>query len=333
MRNAVPRGDGMSSLCSWCDQATKLELEILVLSRQTQEGERLLQVAHAEASEARARKEHAAAGLVEAKRAKKILDSQLMAAEGSFQEQLAVRDCHERDNAGLNRSLQGLQRKIQKMSLQAGRCHELAGAEADREDAAHIEEESLRQSISSMAHVQSTLEGRVASEHQKRLRLKAAVRLKLDRIGVAQNTLKQSIHDYEEEIKGWKDKLSAQEAQTAARFGELAHLKKAAAAAQENANKQQEAAIGFRNFLEEMLEAHGRLRSELEATQKELNELNEKESKARYQWRMDHVNNIDRRINVQRMMDQDIIIAEVEVPRQVPQPTNISVSVQAEGTS
>lgn len=300
----------VEQLRAWYEEASKLERHITTLSAKVRDGERQLATSRQEASEVRARKEHAAANLPRHGRARRLLDERLAEARAALREELENSLKRGRDNKGLRRSLHVAQKRAGQVATKVEELEEEVAEEADLEDIADEEGGSLRHAILGMEDAQHFITQRIATQREKRMRLKALARAKLEKVEQDQSGLRKQVADLDSEVEEWRMRLMEQEARTAAARMDLVSCQEAASRAAAYVQREQESRRAMHRELLDVQRAQEQLRSDLEATLKRLEELNAEEAEAQQQWRMHHMAKLDSRIDEYRRLDQDIIVAE-----------------------
>mmetsp|Transcript_131981 Transcript_131981/g.240028 ORF Transcript_131981/g.240028 Transcript_131981/m.240028 type:complete len:311 (-) Transcript_131981:97-1029(-) len=300
----------VQQLQAWYEEASRLERHTVTLSAKVREGERQMASAQQEAMEIRSRKEQAAANLPRHGRTRRLLEERLAEAEAALREELDNGLKRARDNKGLRRSLHLAQKRTGRVAVQVEELEEALAEEADLEDIAGEEGEQLRHAIHGMEDVQYFLAQRVAFQREKRLRLKALARSKLEKVEQGQSGLRSQVADFESEVEQWRQRLAEQEVRTATVKMEVVKCEEAAARASAYARAELESKRDMHRQLLDVQRAHEKLRTDLEATLKRLEEMNAEEAQAQQHWRSHHMAALDARIDARRQLDQDIIVAE-----------------------
>lgn len=292
----------------------RLEREILTLTRRVAVTQRRLDASRSEAAEANDRVGQAAQAPPLAARARRQTDQRLAEVQTELQEALVTRAANVRDNKGLRRSVHALQARLANVGVKVRDCEETVVRADSQRDAALAEEASLRCHVGSMDDLQVTLEGRVAEEREARLRLKAAARLKLERVAAADAPLKEQLRQHELDIERWRAQQAEQEARTRAALADLAQARAEAAwAAAEEATKR-DARLSLRREHAEARRAHDALQRQLEAAEARSGELAQNAAAGGRRWRSQHLEHLDARLDERRRLDREIVVADAHNP-------------------
>jgi len=300
----------LRKLRAWYQEADRLEQQIAQLSANVQGNERHLVVARRQATEARSRKVEAADSIPRACRAGREMENRHTAMVAALKAERETCASRKKDNVGLRRSLQRLRERLGYTDLCAGDIEEELRLEAELEEAARVEENTLLATIDGMSDVQKRLTDRVATEHEKRRHFRVAARAKLERVEKSQSGLMEQVTEHEVVVGEIKERLHEQEARTRAAEQELAFCREAARRAGMSVEQQQEAKRAMHSELLGVQRTHESLRADLEATLEKLEYVSEIESKAQQKWRLQHMDRLDSRINAQRELDKDVVVAE-----------------------
>jgi len=182
--------------------------------------------------------------------------------------------------------------------------------EEEFEEVAHIEEETLKETMKGMSDMQERLTKQIREERQKRLQLRDAARAKLERVEQSQAGLKKQLDDHNDVLSAMKGRLAAQEERTHAAQQALALSREAYRRAGQFVEEQQETRRAMHAELMNVQRAHENLRADLEVTLLKLDEISLRESKAQEKWRLQHMERLDARIRANQELDQDVVVAE-----------------------
>jgi len=253
----------LQQLREYYEEANCLERQISQLSSKAKENSRHLAVARRQAAEAKSRKAKAAERIPKLNRAKKEIrnESVSMAAALSAERENCLRRA--KDNRGLSRSLARLRQKLGDAALHTDGIEEAMKLEAECEEVARIEEDTLKQTIEGMDGIQERLKKQVAAEHEKRSQLKAAARAKLERVEKSHAGLKEKLDEHEAAVAEMKERLAKQEEHTSAAQNELMLSREAFRQAALRVEQQQEARLAMHAELLAVQRAHEKLRTDL----------------------------------------------------------------------
>mmetsp|Transcript_14958 Transcript_14958/g.32883 ORF Transcript_14958/g.32883 Transcript_14958/m.32883 type:complete len:335 (+) Transcript_14958:90-1094(+) len=303
---------GTSPLRARYERANELEFGLARLEEELQASVPGLLIARREASDASAALEVTAGGLPAVKRECRLRRVLLAEVEHSLVEELEGRQRRERDNQGLHRTLTELQRRFSH-ALERARREAAATAEAkSASDAAHIETDCLKRTICGLEEGRQLLVDRVARERDKRLRLKAAARMKLSELEATGASICIELKEKEAQLAEAQSLVDQQQAQTEIALKELARCRDMANHAAAAAAQREEAAKDMHGELLHMQRAHAVLQKDFDETMLELNEKLHRESKAQRQWRLQHMEALDARLKTRKQLDQDVIVAQCQ---------------------
>lgn len=300
----------LRNLREWYEEVHRLERQIAEWSAKVKENDQQLVVARRQAAEARARKAQAAESVPKLSRARREVETRSSAMVSALQSERENAVKRTKDNRGLRRSLQGLHQRLGYTAGHTDNIEEIRKQEAELEKVARVEEDTLMQTIEGMAEVQERLTKQVASEREKRLRLKEAARAKLERVELGQAGLKEQLNQHEAAVSEIKERLSAQEERTHAAQEALSLSRQAARQAGHSVEQQHDARRAMHAELIAVQREHERLRSDHETTLQKLEDIAERESKAQLSWRLQHMERLDARIRAKKNLDQDVVVAE-----------------------
>jgi len=184
-----PGPAGPIGLCSPYNLAGELEHGIALMVQQLRQGERQLKVANLQAARIHQQRHEVAQELPAAQRARRRSKECWRDAERETRQELHKQQEHVRDNQGLRRSFHQLQRRFGTTNDEVLDKMDNAAQVDEIKEVLEIEEDSLRQTIDSMGDVQQRLESRVLSERDKRLRLKACAKVKLQQVDTERQRL------------------------------------------------------------------------------------------------------------------------------------------------
>merc|ERR1712224_505075 len=156
-----------------------------------------------------------------------------------------------------------------------------------------------------MAEVQQSLAQRVTLEREKRLKLKAAARAKLQKVEEGQGGLRQELGSLTREIDKWKAKLKEQLDKQKAAEADLAQTLKKAQESEARAQKSQVEKANMQRELLEMQRLHEKLVTELELTGSRLQDINARQREERELWQARQLEKIDNRLDQQRRLDHE----------------------------
>lgn len=316
----------LRNLRQWYEEADRLERQIAQMTVKVQDNEKQILAARRQAAEAKTRKAHAARTIPKLSRARREIDtrsSEMLTALQAERETVVQRT---KDNRGLWRSLQRLQARLEdtpgepgigahssEQGANAGRAdtiEQVVQKQAELEEAARVEEETLKLSIEGMGNVQERLKQRVETERQKRLRLREAARAKLERVEESQDGLRDQLDLHEKAVSQIQQRLSDQEARTRAAEHTLAISRETARRASARVEQQKEGRRAMHGELLAVQRDHEELRMDLEMTLAKLEHMSEREEKAQQCWRLQHMERLDLHLKAKRDLDQDVVVAE-----------------------
>lgn len=292
----------------------QLEREVLSLTRRVAVMQRRVDASRAEAAEASGRVRQAAQAPPYAARAHREADQRWTEASAELQEALATRAAHIRDNKGLRRTLHALQARLAGLGVDVEQREGQAARAAGCQDAALAEEASLRCHVGSMDDLQVTLARRLAGERDARLKLKAAARLKLERVAAADAPLRDRLREHELDLERWQAQLTEQEARTRAAQADVKLAREEAEHAATEAAERRAARLRLRREHAEARRAHDVLQGELEAAEARSGELAQQASVGQRHWRAQHLTHLDTRLGERRRLDREILVASEAWP-------------------
>lgn len=300
----------LGQLREWYEEASHLERQIAQLSAKANHNEHQLAATRRRAAEVRTQKEQAAKSIPQLSRTRKEAEKRSLAMAASLkaeQENVAKRT---KDNKGLRRSLQKLLKRLGHVTLHTEDIEKVICKEEEFEEVAHIEEETLKETMKGMSDMQERLTKQIREERQKRLQLRDAARAKLERVEQSQAGLKKQLDDHNDVLSAMKGRLAAQEERTHAAQQALALSREAYRRAGQFVEEQQETRRAMHAELMNVQRAHENLRADLEVTLLKLDEISLRESKAQEKWRVQHMERLDARIRANQELDQDVVVAE-----------------------
>merc|ERR1719265_467418 len=125
------------------------------------------------------------------------LEERLAEAEAALREELDNGLKRARDNKGLRRSLHLARKRAGLLSTKVEELEEAVAEEADLEDIADEEENTLRHAIHGMEDVHHFLTQRITFQREKRLRLKHLARSKLEKAEQDQSDLRKQAAEFD----------------------------------------------------------------------------------------------------------------------------------------
>jgi len=230
----------LGQLREWYEEASHLERQIAQLSAKANHNEHQLAATRRRAAEVRTQKEQAAKSIPQLSRTRKEAEKRSLAMAASLkaeQENVAKRT---KDNKGLRRSLQKLLKRLGHVTLHTEDIEKVICKEEEFEEVAHIEEETLKETMKGMSDMQERLTKQIREERQKRLQLRDAARAKLERVEQSQAGLKKQLDDHNDVLSAMKGRLAAQEERTHAAQQALALSREAYRRAGQFVEEQQE---------------------------------------------------------------------------------------------
>lgn len=300
----------LGNLRAYYEEASILERQIAQLSTRVQNNDRHLHAARRQAAEAKARKVQAADSVPKISRSRREAESRSSEMASALQVERENGKKRSKDNQGLHRSLLRLHTQLGDTTSQTENNEQVMMRETQMEEKARVEEETLRQSIEGMKVVEQRLAKQVEKEREKRLQLKEAARLKLERVEVHQAGLREQLDKPEAEVSEMRERLSKQEDRTREAQHALSQSREVARGAALIVEQQKEARRAMHAELLGVQQAHEEVRTDLETTLAKLDEVSEQEAKAQQSWRLQHIERLDARIQAKRSLDRDIVVAE-----------------------
>lgn len=288
----------------------RLEREVLTLTRRLAVMQCRLDATKNEAAEASGRVGQAARAPRQAARANREAGRKLAEARAELREALARRAANVCDNKGLRRSVHALQARIAGMGVKLRHHEETVARAAGCQDAALAEEASLRCHVGTMDDLRVALERRLADERDARLRLKAAARLKLERVAANDAPLREQLRQHELDLERWRAQLAEQEARTRAAIADLAQAREEAERAAAEAAERLEARLSLRREHTEARRAHDALQGDLETAAARSGELAQHAAAGQRRWRAQHIAHLDARLGERSRLDKEIVIAD-----------------------
>merc|ERR1719336_3795239 len=137
-------------------------------------------------------RDHYTLELAGSRREQRLAAGSLAEVQGAVESAEAACAARESDNRGLRRTLERIQARLGD-AKEVDTCKPLAVQVQDHQDALEVEERTLQESIASIREVGGTLRKRLALEREKRLKLKASCRAKLERLGESQAALRDTV--------------------------------------------------------------------------------------------------------------------------------------------
>jgi len=302
--------EDLNQLRVWYEEENNLERDVAKLMAKVQENDRRLARARKQVAEGRAQKEHAIEIVPKLGRRRRELSTRSSEMAAALRAELESGSKRQKDNRGLQRSLAKLQQRLGHAALQAGEFGDAVRQQAELEDAALIEEESLCLTIAGLEEVHDKLSEKVAAERRKRLQLKQAAIAKLERDDQSQAGLRQKVKEHEAAILMMRDQLAEQEARTQFAEEELARSHALLSQARSYVDQQQEARNAMHRQLLDVEMAVDSLRTDLEVTNARVQEITESEGRAQQSWRLKHMEKLDSKIRARQDMDKDILVAD-----------------------
>lgn len=209
----------------------------------------------------------------------------------------------EKDKGGLCRSLGKTQLRLGHALNETQFQMEKVEGIGEENDVITKRNESLKKSIDSMSDVQEALAQQVAAEREKRYKLKDAVRAKLAKVEAEQEGWKSKIGKHDELLKKKDEKVKEvqdQLRQAEVRASQLAeHAQRCETAAEERILEKEE----MHRQLRELQRIHEKMRSDFHEMQEKLWKLEQRRMEEQRTWRLEHLENVDRRISKKRSLD------------------------------
>lgn len=298
-------------------RATDLEREIAMLTQRLQQTAALVDSAQQAARRCNSARSEARVRIPVSGHSLRQVRGQLENTKTLLAEEFALQERHRKDNAGLRRSLAGLQRRLQGLNETLRLREEDAATARMKERDTVVKCSTLEQSISSMAGLHRSLELQVEREHDKRLRLKAAARAKVERVGQAEQTLRQQLSDFDEEMDGWRRRVQEQEERTAEA---TRALEEARAEATDAERRCRELSAAREDLHQQVLFAereHCKLQKQLASTLERIDHLNQTDMERQRSFRTNYLEHLDSTIERRRCLQR--LDRDVDISAQVAQ--------------
>lgn len=284
-----------------------LEQQVSELVEELQRGEQELAVLRRDAANRRSGREAAEQGLPLAQRSKRLAAERQKEVGERLRNEHEAREKLLKDTQGLRRTVERLEQRRQDAEAVA----ELEKADEEESNAAKqtldIEEESLRLSLASMVEMEPMLERRVAAEREQRLRLKAAVRSKFQRIGDKHEDLLRQLGEHEIAMEQWRQKIQEQEARAASLTAVLHRSRVEHRRARHQRQNDKSDKDWLRHELNDATRKHDQLLQELESTRLQIAEWKRRQADVQKEQCLRRIAKVDARTNARRAwLDQKI---------------------------
>lgn len=273
------------------------------------DGKQKLCAAKQQSSSARAWREQAAMQYPAAQRARRTAQSRLQEVRCNLHAVLQANARQGKDNRGLLRTLERLHGHMQKTRMDVAQHKEAVDKADEQEESLRIADMNLQRSVSNMGDAKKMLEVRLEQERQKRLELKASIRVKVQRVEQEHAVLQLRAAEQTAETEAWKARIAEQKDATHAALEKLSQCQAAAEGAAKAARQGLLAKQEMHAQFMQIQKGHREMCRDLEEAKKLLDKEIQEEAEVEGNWRLDHISRIDAWIETRRSRDQEIIVA------------------------
>lgn len=272
-------------------------------------GREALRVARHQAAEAASLRDQHARELAVAQRERRIAAQTLSEVQAAIAAAEAERSAKESDCRGLRRTLERIHSKLGGAVQETDQSRPPQMQIQDDFEIYEIEERALLQNIASVQEVGNTFRRRLQAEREKRLRLKASARAKLERVEESNAQLRRSVQKREQEVEALKAQVCGQQKALQAALEEQRQCEEDLTASkwrhQERYNEKRQLQLEVLNLEQQ----HEQMRKEHTSMLDSIQLKAEKRREARRGWNLQHLARVDARTERHRSFDQDFMVA------------------------
>jgi len=273
-----------------------------------------LGAARREAAEALAAQDAASGELALAQRRRRLAADAQGEAEKALAGAEAALKAKRRTCEGLRRTLDRLHEDLgaaaQAVADGAAAAERAGGVEAAFAD----EATTLEQEAAGLGDMQEGLRRRAAAERDKRLRLKACARARLQRDEDGLEALRAEAGARDAEAAALRERAAAQRASASAAEVELGRRQAERAEAEVRLQGRRKERKALYLELLHLRRAHEQMRRDTSAVDEELARRARRRGDARRAFCLEHIGQVTARIALAQRLDEDVVVAEAEKP-------------------